>query len=241
MKMVLSFVLSLCPALASAEPTVLAAASTNRALDAALEASGLAAVVSYGASGTLARQIEQGAPADLFVSANPKWMGHLVEAGLVEGDAVEVLMSNTLVLIAPPGALAWEAVDLAERLKGENFVIANPDVAPVGAYGKAALETLGLWDEIPQVVPMRNTLATVAAVAQGEATLGLVYASDAAGQPVDILWDIPADSHPAIQYLIAPVSQGDDPAAATQVLGYLLSDPGRAALEAHGFLAVEGL
>lgn len=241
MKALLPFVLALCPALSWAEPTVLAAASTNRALDAALEASGIAAVVSYGASGTLARQIEQGAPADLFVSANPKWMGHLVEAGLVDGDAVEVLMSNALVLIAPPGAPSWDTVGLAQRLKDENFVIANPDVAPVGAYGKTALETLGLWAEIPQVVPMRNTLATVAAVAQGEAAVGLVYASDAAGHPVDILWEIPADSHPAIQYLIAPVAQGDDPATAAQVLAYLLSDAGRAALEAHGFLSVEGL
>ncbi|MBB93964.1 MAG: molybdate ABC transporter substrate-binding protein [Rhodobacteraceae bacterium] len=237
-----TLVLALLPRPVWSEPMILAAASTNRALEAALEASGQEAVASYGASGMLARQVEQGAPADLFVSANPKWMGYLVEAGLVETDSVKVLMSNSLVLIAPEDAPGWDDLALADRLAGDSFVVANPETAPVGAYGKAALESLGFWDTVaPAMVPMRNTLATVAAVAQGEAALGLVYASDAAGQPVQVLWNIPTDSHPDIRYLVAPVGQGDDPEGARKVLDFLLSDAGAAILEAHGFLATGGL
>lgn len=224
---------------AQADPMLLAAASTGAALDAAIEQSGIAALTSYGASGLLARQIEQGAPADLFVSANPKWMGHLVEAGLVAGDAVRVLMSNRLVLIAPSGSRVTPDT-LAAALEGEVFAMADPETAPVGAYGKAALENLGLWDEVtPAFVPMRNTLATVAAVAQGEAALGLVYASDAAGQPgIAVVWQIPEDSHPPIRYLVAPVAQGDDPEGASALMAFLVSPAGQAVLAAQGFVTL---
>ena len=225
---------------ALAEPILLAAASTGRAVDAALAQSGVSATTSYGASGILARQIEQGAPADLFLSANPKWMSYLVEAGLVDGASVAVLMSNRLVLIAPQGAAPLQADALADRLEGENFVMADPASAPVGTYGKAALETLGLWPAVtPHFVPVRNTLAAVAAVSNGEAALGLVYASDAAGAPgVDVVWDIPEASHPPIRYLIAPVEQGEDPDGGARVLDYLLSDAGGDALGRFGFFPV---
>jgi len=221
----------------AAEPVVLAAASTNRALAYALEQSGVKAVTSYAASGVLARQIELGAPADLFVSANPKWMAHLVGKGLIDDASVRVLMSNGLVLIAPPLAPAWAEVSLATRLEDETFAMADPATAPVGAYGKEALTELGLWGIVnPRLVPMANTMATVSAVAAGEAQLGLVYASDAVGQPVQILWDIPPKTHSEIRYLIAPVPQGEDTAAAQTLLDYLSSDAGRMDLASHGFL-----
>ncbi|AUC54655.1 molybdate ABC transporter substrate-binding protein [Sagittula sp. P11] len=237
--MIRAAALCLLAGAAQADPMLLAAASTGAALDAAIEQSGIAALTSYGASGLLARQIEQGAPADLFVSANPKWMGHLVEAGLVEGDAVRVLMSNRLVLIAPSGSRVTPDT-LATALEGEVFAMADPETAPVGAYGKAALESLGLWDEVaPAFVPMRNTLATVAAVAQGEAALGLVYASDAAGQPgIAVVWQIPEDSHPPIRYLVAPVAQGDDPEGASALMAFLVSPAGQAVLAAQGFVTL---
>ena len=229
------------PVIALAEPMVMAAASTSRALDAAIGQSGIASVANYGASGMLARQIEQGAPADIFVSANPKWMQYLVEAGMVDASTVSVLMSNRLVLIAPADAPDLVPQDIASRLDGESFVMANPDTAPVGAYGKSALESLGLWGDMgPQLVPMRNTLATVAAVSRAEAALGLVYASDAAGQDgVRVVWEIPEDSHPPIRYLIAPLSDGTDPGAAAPLLDFLLSAKGRDVLEGFGFLAIE--
>ncbi|WP_425090894.1 molybdate ABC transporter substrate-binding protein [Tropicimonas sp. S265A] len=227
--------------LALADPVVLAAASTNRALDAALAASGIKAVTSYGASGVLARQIEQGAPADLFVSANPKWMTYLVDAGLIDAEAVRVLMSNSLVLIAPEGDTGWAGLSLDARLDDEFFAMADPATAPVGAYGRAALEAQDLWSSIaPHHVPTRNTLATVAAVSKGEAALGLVYASDATGQAVQVIRDIPTDSHPPIRYLIAPVAQGSDATAATALLAFLDSDAGRAILSRNGFLVETG-
>lgn len=225
----------------AAEPMLLAAASTGRAIDAVLAESGLAAVTSYGASGILARQIEQGAPTDLFLSANPKWMAHLVEAGLVDEGQVTILMSNRLVLIAPAGSEPVAPEALAACLDGEVFAMADPASAPVGAYGRSALEALGLWDAVePRFVPVRNTLATVMAVSRGEAALGLVYASDAADQPgVEVVWSVPADSHPEIRYLLAPVAQGEDPDGAAALQSYLQSPEGRAVLARFGFLAVE--
>ena len=230
------------PLTAQADPLVLAAASTSRALDAAIAESGVTAVASYAASGILARQVEQGAPADLFISANPKWMDHLVTAGLVAKDSVSVLMSNRLVLIAPAGSAPVAPEMLADRLDDAFFAMADPQTAPVGAYGQAALESLGLWTMVaPHLVPTRNTLATVAAVASGEAALGLVYASDAVGQAgVTVVWDIPADSHPPIRYLIAPVAQGEDPDGAARLLAFLTSDDGARILREAGFVTAAG-
>jgi molybdate transport system substrate-binding protein len=228
------------PLAVAAEPMILAAASTGRAMDAALIDSGIKAVTSYGASGMLARQIEQGAPADLFISANPKWMDYLVDGGLVEADKVQVLMSNALVLIAPAGTAPIAPEDIKPMLDGESFVMADPTTAPVGAYGQKALETLNLWSDISEsFVPMRNTLATVATVASGDAALGLVYASDAAGQEgVAIVWHIPEDSHPAIRYLIAPLAQGEDTMGAEALMAYLGSTAGSEVLAGFGFLPV---
>lgn len=235
---VLALLLMTLPA--GAEPMLLAAASTGKAMDAALAEDHMAALTSYGASGMLARQIEQGAPADVFLSANPKWMTYLTDAGLIKAEDVVVLMSNRLVLIAPSGADPFDPEGFAAHLEGENFVMADPATAPVGAYGQAALESLGLWgDASSSFVPMRNTLATVAAVASGEAALGLVYASDAAGVAgVDVVWTIPEDSHPPIRYLIAPVAQGADPAAGADMIAYLSSPAGGKVLAQYGFLPV---
>ncbi|MDX8355455.1 molybdate ABC transporter substrate-binding protein [Cognatiyoonia sp. IB215182] len=237
----LASILACLASLTAAETVVMAAASTNRAITAAIDDSGIEAVSSFAASGVLARQIEQGAPADIFVSANPKWMSHLVENGVIAEDAVRLLMSNSLVLIAPTDAPKWTDVTLEARLSGEVFAMADPAVAPVGAYGKEALENLGLWGSVQgHLVPMHNTLATVAAVSTGDAAIGLVYASDAIGQPVQVLWSIPQESHPEIRYLIAPIGQGSDASAANALLSYLDSDAGRTVLAANGFLIGQG-
>lgn len=229
------------PGPAASEPMLMAAASTGRALDAALAESGLEAVTSYGASGILARQIELGAPADLFISANPAWMAHLVQAGLVDEAAVTVLMSNRLVLIAPEGASHVKPEQIGARLHGDHFAMADPASAPVGSYGKAALEHLGLWEQVADhLVPTRNTLATVAAVVSGEASLGLVYASDIVDVPgVKVVWGVPAESHPEIQYLMAPLDQGDDPDGAEALVAYLTGQ-GAGVLSRFGFLVAEG-
>ncbi|MGF1659229.1 MAG: molybdate ABC transporter substrate-binding protein [Rubrimonas sp.] len=229
--------LGLAAAPARAEPMLLAATATGRALDAALAEAGLTAITSYGASGMLARQIEQGAPADVFVSANPKWMTHLVAAGLVEAEKVATLMSNRLVIIGPAGAAALDPETLAARIDAEGFAMADPQTAPVGAYGQAALGSLGLWEAASaKLVPMRNTLATVAAVASGDVGLGLVYATDAIGQAgVEILWDVPETAHPPIRFLIAPLARGDDPEAAQPLVDHLLKPEAQAVFARFGF------
>ncbi|MEM9762290.1 MAG: molybdate ABC transporter substrate-binding protein [Pseudomonadota bacterium] len=226
---------------ATAEPMVFGAASTARALDAALAEGGVAALTSYSASGTLARQIEQGAPADVFLSANPRWMAHLVERGLVDQGAVQTLMSNRLVLIAPEGR-SFDPAQPQAGMAGELFVMADPAVAPVGRYGQTALETLGLWEALgARFAPTRNTLATVSAVASGEAALGLVYASDAVGREgIEIVWSVPADAHRPIRYLIAPLAHGDDGDGGVEIVAYLLAPEGQAVLQRHGFLPVGG-
>ncbi|WP_095590445.1 molybdate ABC transporter substrate-binding protein [Actibacterium ureilyticum] len=229
---------------ARAEPVVFAAASTRAALSAAIAECGCGGVVSYGASGTIARQIAQGAPADIFLSANPRWMAHLVDAGLIDAQTVQVLASNRLVLIAPQGhaETALTAADLTRALDGGFFAVADPDIAPVGQYGRAALQALDLWAAVePSLLPTRNTIATVAAVRSGAAALGLVYRSDTIGADgVTVAAAIPADSHPAVQYLIAPVAQGRDPGAAAELLSCLVGPAGQARFAAFGFAPARG-
>ncbi len=223
----------------SAEPLVFAAASTARAMDEVIVASGIDATLSYGPSGTLARQIAAGAPADLFLSANPKWMAFLVDQEVVEPAAVETLLSNTLVLIVPAGAppLDLDPSDLAAQLDGERFAMADPATAPVGAYGQAALETLGLWATVaPHHVPTRNTLITVATVDRGEAVVGLVYRSDARDVPgVVIGAELPPDAHPPITYPIAPLADGHDPEGAAHLMSFIRTAEAKAIFERHGF------
>jgi molybdate transport system substrate-binding protein len=228
---------------AAAEPLVFAAASTKRAMDDVIAASGVDATLSYGTSGTLARQIAAGAPADLYLSANPDWMAYLVEEGVVEAARVRTLLSNALVLIVPADGppLALEADALAARLDGERFAMADPTTAPVGQYGRAALGALGLWELVgPRLAPTRNTLVTVATVGQGEAPVGLVYKSDALDvAAVAITAEIPADAHPPIAYPAAQLDGGGDPAGGERLMDFLVGAEARAIFERHGFRIAE--
>jgi molybdate transport system substrate-binding protein len=239
----LLMILALVAGMARAEPVVFAAASTRGPLDAAIAAQAEGALVSYGASGSIARQIAQGAPADLFISANPKWMQYLVDQGIVDPREIQVLTSNSLVLIAPKdtGKVALAVPDLPDRIGSGFLAVADPDVAPVGQYGRAALTDLGLWDHVaPALLPTRNTISTVATVARGEAALGLVYRSDATGvEGIGVAASIPTDSHPPIHYLIAPVTQGDQPEMAQALIAFLTGPDGQHHFESYGFTAVQ--
>ncbi|MEO1090518.1 MAG: molybdate ABC transporter substrate-binding protein [Pseudomonadota bacterium] len=236
---------ALAAPLARAEPVVFAAASTARALDAVIAASGLGATVAYGPSGTLARQIEAGARADLFLSANPDWMDHLIETGLVRAADTRALLSNRLVLIAPAGepTTPITADALAEALADERFAMADPATAPVGRYGQAALEAMGLWDVVAaRHVPTRNTIVTVAMVGRGEAVLGLAYDSDALGMDtVEVVHDVAPDLHPPIRYPVARLAGGSDPVGTDRLLAFLVSDEARAVFEQHGFSVVDAV
>jgi molybdate transport system substrate-binding protein len=224
-------------------PIVFAAASLKNALDAALEdygqATGRKVTVSYAASSALAKQIEAGAPADIFFSADLEWMNYLSERDLIAADTGTTLLGNTLVLVAPADSKTAVTItpgmDLAAALDGGKLAMAAVNSVPAGKYGKAALEKLGAWAGVSaQVAEAENVRSALAFVARGEAPLGIVYATDARAEPaVKVLAAFPEDLHPPILYPVA-LTKGSD-AEARAVLDHLLSPEAKARFEAQGF------
>lgn len=243
----LAAVSAFAPLTAHAEDiTVFAAASMTNALaeiEENFEAeTGHSLAISLAGSSALARQIQQGAPADIFISANPGWMDTLEEEGLVEPGTRFDLLNNSIVLIAAGDADAVEItpdLDLAGLLDGGRLAMALVDAVPAGIYGKASLESLGLWDDVEaQVAQADNVRAALALVATGEAPYGIVYATDAAAEAgVTVVGTFPADSHPAIVYPAADLAGRDVPAE-TEFLEYLKGAEARAAFERQGFVVV---
>ncbi|AHM04670.1 Molybdenum ABC transporter, periplasmic molybdenum-binding protein ModA [Roseibacterium elongatum DSM 19469] len=253
--LIVGFLLCAClglPRAAAADAvTVFAAASMTEALseiaDGYTAATGQSLRLSFAGSSALARQIEQGAPADIFVSANAAWMDHLEARGHVVPGSRFDLTSNGLVLIAH-GATAPETeiqitptLDLSGLLAGGRLAMALTEAVPAGIYGRAALAHLGRWDEVAgQVAETDNVRAALMLVASGAAPLGIVYHSDAMAEPrVRILGVFPEDSHPPITYPVALMDGGDAPAARA-FLSYLQASPAAAILAAHGFRAPGG-
>ena len=202
--------LGLAAPAAADEVVVFAAASLKTALDEVaagwMAETGHRVTVSYAGSNQLAAQIIEGAPADIFISAAVNWMDEVEKAGLVVDGTRADLLGNTLVLIAhgrdaAPVGIA-PGLDLAGMLGEGKLAMALVDAVPAGQYGKAALESLGLWDAVaPAVAQADNVRAALALVSTGEAPYGIVYASDAAADDnVTIVGTFPADSHPAIRY-----------------------------------------
>lgn len=224
--------------------TVFAAASMTNAL-AEIEtdfeaATGHDLVVSLAGSSALARQIQQGAPADIFISASTDWMDIVESDGLIEAGTRFDLLGNTIVLVAfgteaDPVEITPD-LDLAGLLGTGRLAMALIDSVPAGVYGKAALQELGLWDDVEaQVAQADNVRAALAFVATGEAPYGIVYATDAAAEDrVSIVGRFPPTSHPPIVYPAADLSNRDVPAE-TDFLEYLRSPQARAAFERQGF------
>ncbi len=227
---------------------VFAAASLTDALSRVAEAwtaeTGQVAVISFAGASALARQIQEGAPADIFISASPDWMDALEASGdLREGTRRDIL-GNTLVLIAhgheaAPVILDAD-LDLAGMLGDERLAMALVDAVPAGIYGRTALATLGLWESVaPRVAQTDNVRAALALVARNEAPLGIVYASDAVAEDaVSVIGTFPADSHAPITYPAAITAESDS-AAAESFLDFLTSGPARAIWLAHGFSIVD--
>src|SRR6056297_844115 len=197
-------------------------------------------IVSLAGCSALARQIQQGAPADIFISANPDWMDAVEAEGLVETGTRFDFLSNSIVLIAAgtdaqPAGIGPD-MDLAGLLGDGRLAMALVDSVPAGIYGKAALENLGLWAGIEaQVAQADNVRAALAFVATGEAPYGIVYATDAAAEDtVSIVGTFPADTHPPIVYPAADLANRDTPAE-TEFLEYLRGPEARAAFERQGF------
>lgn len=224
--------LLVAPAVAqSAGPTVFAAASLKTALD-EIDAlwtakTGKTVTVSYAASSALAKQIESGAPADLFISADIPWMNYVAEKGLIKSESRSDLLGNALVLVAPAAA-ASDKIDIgpgvALAAKTGDGKIATGDIAsvPVGKYAKASLEKLGVWAEVePKIAGAENVRAALGLVARGEAKYGIVYATDAKAEPkVAVVGIFPADSHPPIVYPVAITKDAKSPDVA-DYLGFL--------------------
>ena len=227
------------------EVTVFAAASMKTALDRISagfeEATGHRVTRSHAGSSALARQIQLGAPADVFISANPGWMDALEAGGLIVADSRFDLVGNRLVLVGREAAETVEITpefDLVARLGNGRLAMALVEAVPVGIYGKAALESLGFWDEVaPQVAQSDNARTALALVAVGAAPLGVVYATDAAADPrVSVIATFPADSHPPITYPAA-LTSGAGPEAA-EFLAWLRSPEARKILSEEGFTEV---
>ncbi|MBP0484269.1 molybdate ABC transporter substrate-binding protein [Sagittula salina] len=236
------FAVFLAPPLWARDVTVFAAASLGTALEEIARAyeaeTGDHVTASYAGSSVLARQIEQGAPADVFLSANTDWMDALEGGGLLAPGTRRDLLGNALVLVsAEPGTpvTLTAQTDLPALLAGGKLAMALVDSVPAGIYGKAALTSLGLWSGVaPSVAQSDNVRSTLALVATGAAPFGIVYATDAQAEPrVHARATFPDDSHPPITYPAAALTGHEQ--AGLPFLTFLATPQARAMFERNGF------
>jgi molybdate transport system substrate-binding protein len=241
--------LALPPVAADAdEVLVFAAASLTNALDEVAQAwtaeTGHQAVMSYAGSSALARQIQERAPADIFISASVDWMDEIEGSGDLRLGTRRDILGNTLVLIAHGQDAAPvtidENLDLVGLLDGGRLSMALVDAVPAGLYGKAALTSLGLWDGVePLVAQSDNVRAALAFVAQNEAPLGIVYATDAAVEDmVSVIGTFPAGSHEPITYPAGITAESASPVAEA-FLDYLTSDTAQTIWQEFGFTVLK--
>ena len=242
----LMLTLLIAPPAMAEEVVVFAAASLKGALDRVAAdwqaRTGHRVTISYAGSNALAAQILQGAPADILVSAAEDWMDKVARAGLVA--ARRDLLGTSLVLIAHGRDAApvqiGPGLDLPALLNGGRLAMAMVDAVPAGQYGKAALQSLGLWDSVAaEIAQAENVRAALAFVARGEAPLGIVYATDAAaGDNVTVIATFPQDTHPPIVYPAALLTAAGD--AADRAFFAALSEPAAdAVFAAAGFALPE--
>jgi len=239
---------SLPAAAQSGDVVIFAAASLKNALDEVStrwqRETGRKAVVSYAASPALARQIEQGAPADLFISADLEWMDYVQQRNLIRADTRSNLLGNRIVLVAPRDSTVAIRIgpgfNLSRLLGNGRLAIADTNAVPAGKYGKAALEALGVWPSVQnQIAQSENVRAALLLVSRGEAPLGIVYQTDAAADPnVKIVDAFPENSHPPIVYPIA-LTAASRRADAGAFLTYVRSAGARPLFEKQGFTVIE--
>jgi len=224
---------------------VFGAASLKDALDDAnvryQRVTGRQAVASYGGSDTMARQIENGAPADIFISADIDWMDYLARQSRIKPETRLNFLGNKLVLIASAGNAPALAIGpnfpLAQALGNGRLAIANPASVPAGRYGKAALEALGVWTSVEdRLAPAPDVRAALELVRRRKALLGIVYQTDAvADQGVDMVGTFPASSYPPITYPLAVTAASTNPAAKSYI-AFLQSDAVKPVLGLQGFV-----
>jgi molybdate transport system substrate-binding protein len=213
-------------------PVIFAAASLKTALDAIAadwrKGTGKVVTISYASSSALARQVEQGAPADLFFSADLDWMDWLLQRNLIRADTREIVLGNTLVLIAPAEAKVSLKIapgaDLGAALGDSRLAVTEVKSTPAGKYTKAALQALGMWSGVEGKLAESDTVrAALAFVARGEARFGIVYATDAHAEPkVKVVDTFPTSAHAPIAYPVALTASSTN-ADAASFLAYLKS------------------
>ena len=198
-------------------------------------------VSSFAASSALAKQIENGAPADIFISADEDWMDYVAQRKLIDPVTRVDLLGNRLVLIAPADSTVkadiTKGFPLASLLGGGRLAVADPDYVPAGKYAKAALEYLEVWSQVEgKLARAENVRAALAFVSRGETPLGIVYATDAKADPkVRVIGEFPAGSHPRIVYPAAVIATSTNPNA-RGFLEYLTSKDAWVVFARHGFL-----
>ena len=222
---------------------VFAAASLKNALDAInaqwQKETGKSGKISYAASSALAKQMEQGAPAQMFISADLDWMDYVEKKNLIKPGSRSNLLGNRIVLIAPKDKAQPVDIkpgfDLAKVLGDGRLSMANVDSVPAGKYGKAALEKLGVWASVSnKLAQAENVRAALLLVSRGEAPAGIVYQTDAASDSsVKIVGTFPEDTHPPIIYPVALTANASPDAAV--FLAYIRSDKAKPLFEAQGF------
>jgi molybdate transport system substrate-binding protein len=238
-----------CQAAESESVTVFAAASTTNAINDIgklfAEKGKGTIVASYASSSTLAKQIENGAPANVFISADEPWMNYLEERKLIEPGSRFDLVGNKLVLIAPSGSSVNKMeigpkVDLLKVLRDGRLATGDPDHVPAGRYAKTALEKLGVWNNVEsKLARAPDVRGALTLVERGETPLGIVYSTDAAITPkVKVVGVFPADSHPKIVYPTALVA-GKATAAAKSFLEFLKTPEAKAVFEKYGFTTLK--
>jgi molybdate transport system substrate-binding protein len=245
---IILLVLVLAAPARAAEVTVFAAASLKTALDRVAAdwqaETGNRVVISYGGSAALARQITQGAPADVFLSAAREWMDAVEVAGMLRAGSRVDLLGNRLVLVAHGAGVAPVvldgSLDLVGMLGGGRLSMGLVESVPAGQYGREALMALGLWDGVKdRLAQSDNVRMALQLVALGEAPLGIVYASDAVAEPgVSVIATFPEGSHRPIIFPAAVVASAVPEAEA--FMEYLTQPPARAVFEAQGFLPLGG-
>lgn len=239
---------SMASALAAEQITVFAASSLKETLEEIVAGfiadTGHDVVLSFAGSSALARQIEFGAPADVFISASADWMDHLEKKELISPATRFDLVGNRIVLVGPADAsepvILTADTDLASLLQGGRLAMALTDAVPAGIYGKTALENLGLWEDVEAFVAQTdNVRAALALVALGAAPLGVVYETDArADATVTVRAVFPDTAQPDIRYPVAQVAASDTPTVA-ELLDYLRSPAADSVFARNGFALLQ--
>ena len=207
------------------------------------EKTGLPVIASFAGSGTLARQISEGAPANVFVSANMKWLQFLDDEKMLVPGSLVTMASNSLELVAPketPEVMDFDVAKLPELLGDGRLAIGDPESVPVGTYSKGALENLGLWEDVQKkAVMLPNVRAVLALVERGEVPYAIIYGTDLKlAKNIRLVTTFPEESHPPIVYGMALIKDHDTHSA-KQFYDFIQSDEGGEIIRSFGFMAVE--